>query len=87
MRDEYDIERLNARKNPYAERLKKQVKELDEDTIEHVKALAEEKARKDTKQKLDNIIFQAGSIAQKHNCQLVRLDFQQEEGLMSSLPI
>ncbi|MBR1827561.1 MAG: antitoxin [Clostridia bacterium] len=43
MRDEYDIERLNARKKPYAERLKKQVKELDEDTIEHVKALAEEK--------------------------------------------
>ena len=23
----------------------------------------------------------------KHNCQLTRLDFQQEEGLMSSLPL
>ena len=30
--------------------------------------------------------FQAGSIAQKYNCQLTRLDFQQEEGLMSCLP-
>ena len=29
----------------------------------------------------------ASSIAQKHNCQLTRLDFQQEEGLMSSLPL
>ncbi len=41
----------------------------------------------DTLRQLDNNIFQAGSIAQKHNCQLVRLDFQQEEGLMSSLPL
>ena len=29
----------------------------------------------------------ASSIAQKYNCQLTRLDFQQEEGLMSSLPL
>ncbi len=41
----------------------------------------------DTKQQLDNNIFQASSIAQKYNCQLTRLDFRQEEGLMSSLPL
>ena len=41
----------------------------------------------DNPRQLDNNIFQASSIAQKHNCQLVRLDFQQEEGLMSSLPL
>ncbi len=41
----------------------------------------------DTQRQLDNNIFQTSSIAQKHNCQLVRLDFQQEEGLMSSLPL
>ena len=41
----------------------------------------------DTKQKLDNNVFQASSIAQKYNCQLVRLDFRQEQGLMSSLPL
>ena len=40
-----------------------------------------------TKQQLGNNIFQASSIAQKYNCQLTRLDFQQEEGLMSSLPL
>ena len=40
-----------------------------------------------SKQQLDNNIFQASSIAQKYNCQLARLDFQQEEGLMSSLPL
>ena len=40
-----------------------------------------------TKQQLANNVFQASSIAQKYNCQLTRLDFQQEEGLMSSLPL
>ena len=41
----------------------------------------------DTQRQLDNNVFQASSIAQKYNCQLTRLDFQQEEGLMSSLPL
>ncbi|KAI4452508.1 hypothetical protein C823_007092 [Eubacterium plexicaudatum ASF492] len=41
----------------------------------------------DTKAQLNNNVFQASSIAQKYNCQLVRLDYQQEEGLMSSLPL
>ena len=40
-----------------------------------------------TKEELENNVFQAKSIAQKHNCNLVRLDFQQEQGLMSSLPL
>ena len=41
----------------------------------------------DGKQQLDNNVFQAQGIAQKYNCQLVRLDFQQESGLNSSLPL
>ncbi len=40
-----------------------------------------------TEQELENNVFQAKSIAQKHNCNLVRLDCQQEQGLMSSLPL
>ena len=40
-----------------------------------------------TRQELDNNIFQALSIAQQKNCNLRRLDFQQEQGLMSSLPL
>ena len=41
----------------------------------------------DTQRQLKNNVFQASSIAQKHNCALVRLDFQQEEGCMSCLPL
>ena len=37
--------------------------------------------------KLENTVLQAKGIAQKHNCQLVPLDFQQENGLMSLLPL
>ena len=41
----------------------------------------------DGKRKLDNAVLQASSVAQKYNCQLIRLDFQQEAGFVSSLPL
>ena len=41
----------------------------------------------DTKRKLDAILFQEQGIAQKYNCQLKRLDYQQEDGLMACVPI
>ena len=40
-----------------------------------------------TKQELETNVFQASSIAQKHNCMLRRLSYQQEDALMSSLPL
>ena len=40
-----------------------------------------------TERELETNVFQAKSIAQKHNCILVPLDYQQEMGLMSSLPL
>lgn len=40
-----------------------------------------------TKQELDNAVFQTGGIAQKYNCSLRRLDYMQEQGLMSSVPL
>ena len=40
-----------------------------------------------TKQELNNAILQTAGIAQKYNCMLRRLDYQQEEGLMSSVPL
>jgi type IV secretory pathway VirB4 component len=40
-----------------------------------------------TKPKLENDIFAANAVAQKYNCAFKRLDYQQEQGLMSSLPL
>ena len=41
----------------------------------------------DSLKALNNTVLQAKGVAQKHNCQLVPLDFQQEDGLMSALPL
>ncbi len=41
----------------------------------------------DSMEALKNLIMQTGSIAQQKNCGLTRLDFEQEQGLMSSLPL
>lgn len=41
----------------------------------------------DSKKELDNILLQASGIANKHSCTLIRLDYQQEQGFMSSLPL
>ena len=40
-----------------------------------------------TKQELETNLLQVSSIAQKHSCQIIRLDYEQEPGLMSSLPL
>ncbi len=36
---------------------------------------------------LENKVFRMASLVQKHNCSLIRLVYQQEQGLMSSLPL
>lgn len=40
-----------------------------------------------SKKELDNILLQASGIANKHNCTLIRLDYQQEQGFMTALPL
>ena len=40
-----------------------------------------------TRQDLENAVFQTAGIAQKFNCVLRRLDYLQEEGLMSCVPL
>ena len=41
----------------------------------------------DSRQKLENTIFQLNGIAQKYNCAIRRLDYQQESGFLTSLPL
>ena len=40
-----------------------------------------------TRRELDNDLFTVSGIMQKYNCVLKRLDFQQEQGFLSSLPL
>ncbi|WBW49321.1 ATP-binding protein [Peptoniphilus equinus] len=39
------------------------------------------------RQKLENIAFQISGIIQKYNCSMRRMDYQQEQGFVSSLPL
>ena len=41
----------------------------------------------ENKGKLENNVFQASGVTQKYNCALRRLDYQQEQGFVSSLPV
>ncbi len=41
----------------------------------------------DSKRKLKEAVFHASSVAQRYNCALTPLDFQQEQGLVSCLPL
>lgn len=41
----------------------------------------------DTPRALENIIFQVSNLMQGQNCAIFRLDFQQEQGLTSALPL
>ncbi len=40
-----------------------------------------------TRRELENDLFTVSGIVQKYNCTLKRLDFQQEDGFLSSLPL
>lgn len=43
MREEYDIKKLNPRKNPYSNRLKKQITiNIDSDAVDYFKSLSED---------------------------------------------
>ena len=41
----------------------------------------------DSKRKLDNIAYQTAGIAQKYNCNIRRLQYLQEQGIVASLPL
>ena len=40
-----------------------------------------------SRQKLENLVYSADGITNTQNCELIRLDYQQEQGFLSALPI
>ncbi len=40
-----------------------------------------------SEKELENTVFRMNSVIQKHNCSPIRLDYQQEKALMSTLPL
>ena len=83
----YDMDILPSGLTSYGTDVKKQLQNLEGDNERMFLITFLILNTGDTVRQLENNIFETSSIAQKYNCQLVRLDFQQEEGLMSSLPL
>ena len=85
VRSGYDMDIIPTDLATYGEEAKNLLQDLQSrnERMFLVTVLVENIAPK--RQKLFNDIFAASGVAQKYNCALKRLDFQQEQGLMSSL--
>ena len=83
----YDMDIIPSDLNTYGGEAKRLLEDLQSrnERMFLVTVLVMNTAKK--RQKLDNNIFQVQGIAQKYNCSLKQLDYQQEQGLMSCLPL
>ena len=87
VRSGYDMEIMPSDLNTYGEEAKKLLKDLQNRNEKMFLLTVIVLNAAGSKQSLDNRVFQMSGIAQKHNCALRRLDYMQEPGLMSSLPL
>jgi len=87
VRSGYDYEILPSDLNTYGDEAKKLLKDLQNRNEKMFLLTVLMLNVSGSKQNLDNRVFQMSGIAQKHNCALHRLDYMQEAGLMSSLPL
>ena len=87
IRSGYDMDIIPSDLNTYGGEAKRLLEDLQSrnERMFLVTVLFLNTAR--TKQELDNAVFQTSGIAQKYNCSLRRLDYMQEQGLMSSIPL
>ena len=87
VRDGYDMDILPSDLATYGGEAKKLLNELQSRNERYFLTTFLVLNYGDTKCKLENDVFRAAGVAQKYNCALTRLDFQQEQGLVSSLPL
>lgn len=87
VRSGYDMDIIPSDLNTYGEEAVKLLEELQNRNERMFLVTMLFLNTDESKQALENAVFQTSGIAQKYNCVLRRLDYQQEEGLMSSLPL
>ncbi len=87
IRTGYDMDILPSELNTSADNAKQLLSDLTEhnEKLFEFTVLVMNKA--ETKKQLQNDILTVKGIVQKYNCTLVPLDYRQEEGLMSSVPL
>ena len=87
VRGGYDMDIMPSDINTYGDEAKKLLKDLQTRNERMFLITVIMLNMAGSKQALENRVFQMSGIAQKHNCALRRLDYMQEQGLMSSLPL
>ena len=87
VRSGYDMDIMPSDLNTYGDEAKKLLKDLQNRNEKMFLLTVLTMNVAGSKQTLDNRVFQMSGIAQKHNCALQRLDYMQESGLMSSIPL
>jgi hypothetical protein len=87
VRSGYDMEIMPSDLNTYGDEAKKLLKDLQQRNERMFLITVITLNVAGSKQTLENSVFQMSGIARKHNCTLTRLDYMQEPGLMSSLPL
>ena len=83
----YDIDILPSDLNTYTNDLTKVLQDLQNHNERMFMLTFLVMHTGNSRKELDNILLQAKGIAQEKLCQLVPLDYQQEEGLVASMPL
>ena len=87
VRSGYDMDIIPSDLNTYGGEAKRLLEDLQSRNERMFLVTALFLNTANSKQMLENAIFQTAGIAQKYNCVLRRLDYLQEEGLMSCVPL
>jgi len=87
VRSGYDMDLLPSDLNTYGDEAKKLLQDLQNRNERMFLITVTTMNVAGSKQNLENGVYQMSGIAQKHNCSLQRLDYMQEQGLMSVLPL
>ena len=83
----YDMEILPTDLNLYVEESKKILADLQRDNERYFYLTFTITVFEDNEKDLENAIFRLNSVAQKQNCKLTKLSYQQERGFISALPL
>lgn len=83
----YDMDILPTDLNMHVEESKKILADLQRENERYFYLTFTITVFENTRKELDNAIFRLSSIAQRQNCTLVKMKFQQERALISALPL
>ncbi|MED4455631.1 conjugal transfer protein TraE [Metabacillus fastidiosus] len=87
LRSGYDMDILPTDLNMHVEESRKILSDLQRENEKYFYLTFTITVFEENRKALDNAIFRLSSIAQKQNCNLVKMKFQQEKAFISALPL